>query len=159
VSVSVLFDHSAAILKAIQTMAQKDVLVGIPEAENARKDDPDIGNASLGFINENGSPARNIPARPFLVPGVRAAADRCANVLKVGAQAAFHDPAALDKALNGAGQIARDSVKRRITSQEGFAPLSDATLAARKRRGVTRTNALIDTGALLNSITYVVKDR
>lgn len=158
-SVSVLFDHSAAILKAIQTMAQKDVLVGIPEAENTRKDDPDIGNATIGFINENGSPARNIPARPFLVPGVRAAADRCANVLKIGAQAAFHDPAALDKALNGAGQIARDSVKRRITSQEGFAPLAESTIAARERKGFKGTKALIRTGQLLNSITYVVKDR
>jgi hypothetical protein len=157
-SVRVLFDHSDLILKAVQAMARKDVLIGIPEGENARKEG-DIGNAALGFINENGSPAQNIPARPFLIPGVRGAAARCAKVLQHYAANMIHDPEGIEKGLNAAGQIARDAVKRRITSQEGFAPLAESTLAARARRGVKRTKALIDTGQLLNSITYVVKDR
>ena len=156
--VKITRDESARVLQAIQNMAGKHVLVGIPADNNARKGGP-ITNAALGYIHENGSGARNIPARPFLKPGVAAAADQCVKVLKSAAQNAFTDKNAIDKGLNAAGLVAQASVKKRIVSQEGFTPLKAATLAARKRKGAKGEKALIRTGQLLNSITYVVRKK
>ncbi len=157
-SVTVTRDNAKNVIAAIQDMAKKHVLVGIPSSENGRNDGS-IGNAALGAIHENGSGVRNIPARPFLKPGVAAAADQCVKVLKSAAQNAFTDKNAIDKGLNAAGLIAQASVKKRIVSQEGFTPLKAATLAARKRKGAKGEKALIRTGQLLNSITYVVREK
>lgn len=157
-SVTVTRDNAKNVIAAIQDMAKKHVLVGIPSSENGRNDGS-IGNAALGAIHENGSGVRNIPARPFLKPGVAAAADQCVKALKSAAQNAFTDKNAIDKGLNAAGLIAQASVKKRIVSQEGFTPLKAATLAARKRKGAKGEKALIRTGQLLNSITYVVREK
>lgn len=157
-SVTVTRDNAKNVIAAIQDMAKKHVLVGIPSSENGRNDGS-IGNAALGAIHENGSGVRNIPARPFLKPGVAAAADQCVKVLKSAAQNAFTDKNAIDKGLNAAGLIAQASVKKRIVSQEGFTPLKAATLAARKRKGAKGEKALIRTGQLINSITYVVRKK
>lgn len=157
-SVIITRDNAKNVIAAIQDMAKKHVLVGIPSSENGRNDGS-IGNAALGAIHENGSGVRNIPARPFLKPGVAAAADQCVKVLKSAAQNAFTDKNAIDKGLNAAGLIAQASVKKRIVSQEGFTPLKAATLAARKRKGAKGEKALIRTGQLLNSITYVVRKK
>ncbi len=157
-SVTVTRDNAKNVIAAIQDMAKKHVLVGIPSSENGRNDGS-IGNAALGAIHENGSGVRNIPPRPFLKPGVAAAAEQCVKVLKSAAQNAFTDKNAIDKGLNAAGLIAQASVKKRIVSQEGFTPLKAATLAARKRKGAKGEKALIRTGQLLNSITYVVREK
>lgn len=157
-SVTVLKDDSARILRAIQDMARKEVLVGIPADKTGRKDG-EITNAALGFIHENGSAARNIPPRPFLLPGVKAASAKCAEVLKSYAQKAITGAATIDQGLNAAGLIAQASVKKRIQSGEGFAPLKSSTLEARARKGAKGTKPLIRTGQLLNSITYVVRDK
>lgn len=157
-SVRVTKDNLKTVLGNIRAMADKHVLVGVPAEEAPRKGDP-ITNASLAYIHENGSPARNIPARPFLKPGVKASREKCVKVLKGAAKAGFKDQAAIDKGLNSAGLIAQAAVKNQIVSQEGFAPLKPATLVARKRKGAKGTKALIRTGQLLNSITYVVRER
>lgn len=151
-------DNSKNILATIRDMLNKRVMVGIPESENGRNDGS-IGNAALGMIHENGSGIRNIPARPFLKPGVAAVSDKCANLLKTAAQNAFDDKNAIDKGLNAVGLVAQASVKKRIVSQEGFTPLKAATIAARKRKGKQGEKALIRTGQLLNSITYVVREK
>ena len=156
--VKITRDDSARVLQAIQNMAGKHVLVGIPADNNARKDGP-ITNAALGYIHENGSAAHNIPPRPFLVPGMKVAAPKCADVLKGYAKKAVTGDATIDQGLNAAGLIAQASVKKRIVSQEGFTPLKAATLAARKRKGAKGEKALIRTGQLLNSITYVVRKK
>ena len=156
--VEVVKDITDKVLANIQKMVAQRLLVGIPAEKAPRKGDP-INNAALGFIHENGSPARNIPARPFLVPGVREATPKCLAVLKQYGKAALKDPAQIEKGLNAAGLIAQAAVKKRIVSQEGFSPLKAGTLAARKRKGFKGEKALIRTGQLLNSITYVVKEK
>jgi hypothetical protein len=37
-------------------------------------------------------------------------------------------------------------------------PLKPGTLAARRRRGLKRTNTLVDTGQMRNAVTYVVTE-
>lgn len=67
--------------------------------------------------------------------------------------------AAIEKANNKAGLVAQAAVKNTLRAGEGFPPLADATLAARKRAGFTGTKPLIWTGQLLNSVTYVIRKR
>lgn len=185
--VKVTGDSAESILAAIKEMAKKDVLVGIPE-EDSDRDDVPFGNAAIGYINENGSPAQNIPARPHLVPGVKSVQDKTIPELRSAALAVLSgDIAGAEVALNRAGTIAADGVKRFITTAD-FAPLADSTIAARARRGrkgaskelerrdaggkidavneasgqmVSNENArpLIDTGKYRRAITHVVRDK
>lgn len=154
-------DRLADVLKSIHGLVAKEVLIGIPESEDARNqreaDGSPLGNAAIGYIQETGSPANNLPARPFLVPGVEAALPAATAKLKAGAAKALDGQSdAGDKAMHAAGLIAQNSV--RATINAGVSPpLASSTLAGRRRRGRTGTVPLIDTGQLRNSTTYVIR--
>lgn len=151
-------DNAQSILDALKTLANKDVLVGIPESKDER-DDGDIGNAAIGCINENGSPAQNIPPRPHLKPGVRSVEQDFMPHLKSAARKALEgDAEGAVTSLDRAGTVAANGVKRYITIT-GFTPLADATIANRLRRGRTGNKPLIDTGEYRRSITHVVRDK
>ena len=162
---------------------QKDVLVGVPQAKTARPDDP-INNATLAYIHDNGAPASNVPARPFMRPGITRATPAIRAEFKIAASAVLTGNEGLVNAsLNRAGLAAQNAIRAVIT--EGIPPpLKPETIAARKygrktasRRkgekeymkqiaeGATPAEAqasvgitpLVNTGQLRNSITYVVK--
>jgi hypothetical protein len=168
-------DRFEAFKKSIEGLTKKQVYVGVPQENNARDDVP-FGNAAIGYLNENGSPAKNIPARPHLSVGVLNASSRVANIFRTGARAAMDgDVSAAENALIAAGQVAADSVRSLITSGLN-PPLSDSTVAARARRGrkgakaemaaralgktpsSETTKPLLDTGEYKNSITYVLRE-
>ncbi|VXB24879.1 putative bacteriophage protein [Burkholderia sp. 8Y] len=151
-------DKVASVIKAVSDLATKDVLVGIPDSAPERKDGEPISNAQIGYIQEHGAPAANIPARPFLVPGVRDAQDKIGERLGKGAKAALNGQDQAEQTLNAAGLIGQNAARAKINSN--IQPkLADSTIAARLARGVTRTNTLVDTGQLRNSITYVVRNK
>ncbi|MDU1573267.1 MAG: hypothetical protein E6868_08450 [Pantoea sp.] len=151
-------DTAQSILDALKTLANKDVLVGIPESKDERNDG-DIGNAAIGYINENGSPAQNIPPRPHLKPGVKSVEQDFMPHLKAAAHKALEGNAeGAVTFLDRAGTVAANGVKRYITIT-GFTPLADATIANRLRRGRTGNKPLIDTGEYRRSITHVVRDK
>lgn len=145
------------VLASLKRLAASDVLVGIPAGTTERSDGKPINNATLGYIHETGAPAAGIPARPFLVPGVKTAERPVTLQLKKAAQAAIAgNPRAMNQRLHAAGLVAETSVKNTINA--GVEPaLADSTIAARERRGRTGTVPLIDTGKLRNSITHVVR--
>lgn len=151
-------DKVASVLKAVEAIKNSRVLVGIPQEENARTDNSPIGNAGIGYIQENGSPANNIPARPFLIPGVKKVQDEAMKILADGARDALNE-GDTNKALTKAGILASSSVKKTLQAGEGFEPLSERTLMARQRKGFKGTKPLIRTGQLRNSITFVVKGK
>lgn len=144
------------IFRGLEALEKTEVLVGIP-ADNANRVDGEINNAALGYIHENGSPAQNIPARPWLVPGVLDEEAPICEQLRKGADAAIDgDMQEAERRLGNAGTLARDAAKSKINSNI-HPPLSSRTLAARRRRGVTRTNTLVDTGKFRNAVNYVIK--
>lgn len=151
----------ADLMKAIDKLRKSEVLIGIPDENADRQPDPHdphpITNAGIGFVMEHGDPERNIPARPFLGPGVESIEDEIVRRMSEGARKAVTgDLAAVDKALHGVGLAAAAAVKRKI--DEGpFEPLAPATLAARKARGRTGEKPLIDTAQLQRAVTYVVR--
>ena len=130
------------LLRRLAAVAQRDVLVGVPAGE-ARDDGPT--NAEIGYQNEFGSPANNIPARPHLLPGVAAVQDKVVAKLSDA-----------ERHLHAAGLLAQNSVRRTLTTT-AYRPLSERTLAERRARGRTGTKPLIDTGQYRRSITYVVR--
>lgn len=159
--VQVVVNRLAEVTKAIDQLVGQKVMVGVPQANTQRRNDDNtsITNAEIGYLQETGSPAMNIPARPFLVPGVESEQKAIREQLGKGAlQALAGSQSGVDKALHAAGIVAQNAVRRHINNGD-FEPLSEATLAARRRRGRTGTKPLIDTGQLRNSITYVIRDK
>ena len=155
-------DNTKKFLDTMKYLAINEVYVGVPQEDNKRKEDNNdgeaakINNATIGYINENGSDLANIPPRPHLVPGVRAVKEEISEEFKKSAEKAFTNIAAAMVHLNRAGIIAVRSVKQIITSQEGFEEISARTAAARKGEGFKGTKALIVTGQYRNSITHVI---
>lgn len=145
------------LFKGLAALEKTEVLVGIPDGNTERKAGDPIGNAALGYIHENGSPAQNIPARPWLVPGILEEEDPICEQLKGAADAALDgDNREALRKLGNAGTLGRDAAKAKINSNIQPA-LAASTLAERKRRGIARTNTLVDTGALRNAINYAIK--
>jgi hypothetical protein len=153
---------------AIRRLSRKRLYIGVPQEKDPRPGDP-IGNASLGYIHELGSPARNIPARPHLVPGVEKAMPTIIGFFEEAAQAALAgNISGVDQAFEKAGIAGVNSV--RLTIQAGIPPpLAPATVAARRVRSpgsryrrLATTPAdvtpLIDTANYLNALTHVVRD-
>lgn len=185
--VTIRADNAQAILDALKSLTKKDVLVGIP-SEDSERDDVPFGNAGIGYVNEYGSPAQNIPPRPHLIPGVKSVEEQTVPQLKAAAQTALDGNAdGAERALNQAGTLAANGVRRYMTIT-GFTPLADSTVEARARRGrkgakaeLARRSAdgklnainpdsgqlisnenvrpLIDTGQYRRAITHVVRDK
>ncbi len=158
-TVSMIKNGLPALLDRLNGLTRKDVLVGVPQENDARKgtDEMVMNNATLAFIHDRGSPAANIPARPFMQPGITRVKNRLINEM--------HDAAATvlqggedTVAFDNAGLIAQRSI-RAVINDGPPPPLEDSTIAARKRRGRLSEKPLVDTGQLRNSITYVVRDK
>jgi hypothetical protein len=191
VAVAIVKDNLGQVISNIGKLTTRQVLIGVP-AENAEREDATgkysaFNNAAIGYVSEFGSPARNIPARPHLVPGIKAVAGQLANILKAAATAALDGkPDEIDTAFKKAGILAVGSVQKIILA--GIPPgLATATLKARARRAgkgtgvslskgakaellfradhpdagasITSTTPLVDTSAYIHSITYVLRDK
>lgn len=168
IKVTQMRDQSAAIKQAFKALEKEDVLVGIPAAESGG--DETFGNAAIAYVQENGSPANNIPARAFLRPGLQSYLPEAIALLKAGARHALRgNVGAAQKTLKKIGMEATRSVQA-VFKANDWAPLAESTLRQRaarqaKKSGkkrvkkINRPNPLIDTGQLLRSITYVIRGR
>lgn len=146
--------------KLLKRLEKRVVLVGIPARENAREGK--IGNAALYYLMETGSPSQNIPPRPTLVPGVMSVrkeiGKHMGSAMRRAIKTSGDVAAVIDAGLNAAGLIAVSAVRQKITSNTP-PPLAESTLRKRKKRGVTRTNTLIDTGEMMKSVKHVIVDK
>lgn len=156
--VSLVLDKLADVAEGVQLLARLHVLVGIPEDKTDRRDDSGPTNAELLYIHENGAPEVGIPARSTLRPGIKDAQGEINRRLVLAGQAALDGkPSSVRNQFAAAGQAGASAVKAKINSNVAPA-LKPATLAARKRRGVKRTNTLVDTSQMRNAVTYVVEE-
>ena len=175
-------DDLDKVFRSVRGLSDIEVMVGVPSTKADRNDPttPDVNNAAIGYWMEFGVPEHNVPARPFLVPGVKNAQ---ANTIKRFRQAAAYALAGKEGAMNAAfeaaGIEAASAVRDKIRNGP-FHPLAPSTIAARKKsdtsqlaqlyahggsvssdihEALTGVRPLIDTGKLLQSITYVVRKR
>lgn len=187
-SLKVRLDKFKEFVDGINALTQRDVLVGVPDSGATRQDETPgpMNNATLAYIHDNGSPAANIPARPFMRPGIKAAQEKIEARLKNAATAALDgQKQKIDDQLSAAGMVAATSIKKEINDGD-FAPLSPSTVAGRARsrgtksrrkaeleylemvrndvppelaQGVAGIHPLVNTGQLRNSITYVLRGK
>lgn len=155
---------SKALEKALAEIKRTAIYVGIANdsEKNKRKDGAPITNAQLGFIHEFGSPAANIPARPFLVPGVESVKDKIGADLGKAAKAALKgDESGFDAQMKKTSIDAAEAVKSYMKGGD-FAPLAPSTIKTRQKKikavgGVGASiKPLIDTADLLGSISGIV---
>jgi hypothetical protein len=153
---------------AFKALTDKVVLVGIPAANADRKDansSKGVTNAQIAYWNEYGVPENNLPARPHFAPAIASIEDQIAERLKVTATRVFSslkgDVSEVEKNYHILGLMAQRAVQGKIRATLSPA-LSPRTLRARRTRKVaprTGTQPLIDTGAYIQSITYVIQKK
>ncbi len=169
----------------LQEMASLEVLVGFPEDTTDRDDDPEnedangLTNAALGYIHDNGAPEANIPARPFMGPGIDRAQPKLEKIAEGMGRSALSSrdsKTIIQQGLHTMGLVAQSSIRGVIN--EGIdPPLADSTLrarAAKGRKGAEQelenrakgmpagkklAKPLVDTGQLRNAVNYVIRNR
>lgn len=160
----------AAILRLKKEMASRAVRVGVMgkadrerggiaedgESENTRP----IGNVELAVIHEYGAPMARIPARSFLYSTLHANRKEYAALIEKLIKAVIERKMTVDKGLNLLGMRVANDAKNRIASGAIKQDLAPSTIAAKVRKhGSGAIKALIDSGQLKNSITWVVESK
>ena len=180
VTVTKTFDNAAAIRRAVQKLTEQDVYIGVPEDKSAREaaGDTGISNAYLAYIQENGMPEKNIPARAALIPGIQDIQAEAADILRDTAKKALEgNIAAVETGLNKIGILGQNAVRARFLNND-WEPLADTTLDRRKkisetvnakgetvkkfgksRRERGAVNPRIDTNQNRKAYTYVIRKK
>lgn len=144
-----VIDHGFnAILRELQKVDKLDVAIGVQENANAN------GQTIAEYAAYNEFGTNKIPSRPFM----RIAFDRNRSEIdadfdRVGGQILTGQYSA-QQALTVLGIKQTDRIKNTISGQNIPPPLSAYTVA---QKGDSKT--LVDTGAMINSITFVLKQR
>lgn len=173
------------ILEALKKLSEDELLVGVSADTAGSGRGEDINNAELAFIHtngvraagmkaetdkaveegapyplalqayikEHGSPAYRVPPRPFLEPGI----EKHLDLVESGMKAALQD--VLD---GGDGRAQRErlgatmaaKVQAYFQEDNGWPPNAPSTI---KKKGSAQP--LVDTGALRQSITYIIRQK
>ncbi len=115
-------------------------------------EDGSLTMVELAAIHEFGSPAAGIPERSFIRFTVRNKQDLLNHRITQLATAFVNDKISIEQALGLLGATAAAEIKNSITSKQIKQDLKPATIKAKGS-----TTALIDTGRLLQSITWKVE--
>lgn len=171
------------VIDALLKLAEDELLVGVSADTAGNGRGEDINNAELAYIHtngvraagmkaetdkaveegtpyplalqayirEHGSPAYRVPPRPFLEPGI----EKHLDLVESGMKAALQD--VLD---GGDGRAQRErlgatmaaKVQAYFQEDNGWPPNAPSTI---KKKGSAQP--LVDTGALRQSITYIIR--
>lgn len=148
-------NFSGAGLKALEArireMGKKKVVVGVPAAtDGVRKDG--LSNATIAAAHEFGVPG-HIPERSFLRSTLGENKDKAAKLLVRELKGDISQGDFSGRAFAIVGEKLSGEVKRKI--QSGIEPALDPETV--KRKGSSKP--LIDSGNLLQSITYEVREK
>ena len=171
---------SKALFKAIRALEQSEVLVGFPANEAPRQEGDGPSNALIAYVQNYGSPEKNIPARPFMEPGIKAAQGQIQpGLLKAAKAAVVNNQGGVQAGLVAAGLAGVAGIRNAI--DDGIPPpLSEKTIKARMRArksglkggkqelanreaglpaSTDLVKPLIDTAQMRNAVTYVVANK
>lgn len=169
-SVRTAWDEIKKISDGFKFVKEMDVLVGIPAEKN--EDHGTLNNVSLLYIHENGSPVNNIPPRPVLKEGINDPEERpkIQALMQEGIkQALAGNLQGAENAYQRAGMAGAAAVQKKFTDG-GLAANAPITISGGWMRnkvsgklvhvkGKGNKGPLIDTGALRQSITFVVRKK
>ena len=169
ISITKTVDRVPSLELAMVRLTRDQVLVGVPGEKAERGDgDTHLNNAARAYIHDNGAPEANIPARPFMRPGIDNAREQIEDALKAGALKALDGNArGVGQAQHTAGMAAARAIQQKI-SDGPFVPLAPRTIADRTQRDLatrrgkndgspTSITPLIDTGKMREAITYAIR--
>lgn len=144
------------LIKGWKFFLETEVVVGIPEETNGSHGNG-FTNAGLLYMHEQGVPSHNIPPRPVLQPaiGQKDVAEAIEAMMLDAAEYALvkGDTEKARNCFEKAGMLGRDACKDYITGGN-LAANAPSTIA---RKG--SSTPLVDTGALLGSISYAVRKK
>lgn len=140
------------IVRAVAQMAG-NVKVGVIASKggNAPASSGDISLVELAAIHEFGAPAAGIPERSFIRSTMTEKKSELVAVQTKLVGKIIAGSLTVDQALNVLGTWAAAEVKKSITSKDIPPPLKPKTIAAKGS-----SKPLVDTGKLLNAISYEV---
>lgn len=158
--VKTVTDNFSKQLQALDFINNNEVYVGIQQKDTTRDKD-EVTNAELLFIHTNGSPKRNIPARPVIEPAIKDSSEQLSKImLRVAKYALDGNFSEAMRQLHIAGTRGRDVSKLWFTSPKNhWAPNVPSVIAEKIKKGATDPKPLIDTGELRNAISYFVKTK
>ncbi|WP_282377184.1 hypothetical protein [Pseudomonas sp. PS01302] len=141
--------------EALKALAKKlegatRVLVGVPEGAGVYEDGLTI--ATIAAVNNFGSADGKIPPRPFLQPAIEEGAPQYQRLAEVMIPKVLAGEMEMTTLLEQMGNLAEGHVKQKITD----GPFKDNAESTKKAKGSDKP--LIDTGALRQSIRYVIDD-
>jgi hypothetical protein len=147
-------------LKTLIENAQK-MSVQVGWVERKQYPDSEMTTAEAAYINELGSPAHNIPPRPFMRPTFAKKQNEWKSIMRNEASKMIRGKSTIERALEIVGLQAAGDIRETITNI--WSPgLSMATIRARLARRSNKhhvgnlTKPLVDTGYMLNSLTHKV---
>lgn len=139
-----------AMRRRVAEIEASHVRVGIV-GDAANESDGGLTVAEYGAVNEFGTDDGHVPARPFLRPTFDDQREQLVEMGKKLIGAVIDGKMRTEQALGILGASLASAVKRRITSNVP-PPNAPSTVA---KKGSSKT--LIDTGRLLNAITWIVE--
>lgn len=140
----------ASFKNALNTLNNKSILIGVTQKSDKRSDG--MNNATLAMIHEFGSPKHNIAERSFLRVPLSKNQEEITTLAKEQVYKALSNGINAITPLEEIGVFSSNLCKMAIT--DGLTPaLKPATIKRKKS-----SKPLIDTGNLLNSITWEIRD-
>jgi len=147
-------------IKLIETLTNYVILIGVVSNDTNRKStiaSVGITNAELMFIHENGSPLRNIPARPVLEKTIKWAELKFLDVINICIEGIFNgwQKNEIEKELNKLCMRMEKYARRLIYDNDGrLASNAPSTI---KKKGFN--HPLFVTGQLARSITCTLSTK
>lgn len=148
----------AQLKKVYDELGKKQLKVGFFEHSKYPDGTP---IAYVAAIQELGYPAGGIPPRPFLRPTMSDKKTEYGQLIFRVAKAAASGNITVNDGLTQVGAKAASDVKLAIKAVTTPA-LDDATVKTRARRhskGKSTNKPLVDTGQMLQAVTFVVEDK
>ena len=147
--------------KLLEFVKNNELYVGIPQETSSRKEDNEITNAEILFIQTYGSPVNNIPPRPVIEPAIENSRERISKMMSEAVKTAIEGnyQGAIDK-LKAVGMLAQNKCRAWfVDERNGWPPNAPSVYRRKLKKGSTDPKPLIDTGEMRKSITYFVKTR
>lgn len=127
------------------------VRVGLPDGVKEKESDVDL--TLIGAVHEFGAPSKGIPERPWLRTAIRENTESYTRLNKINFVKLIKGEINVLQALSQLGVMAVGHVKKKIHDGP-FAPLAPSTIAAK-----SSSTPLIDTGQMVQNVTYEVSDK
>jgi len=135
----------------VASIARRVAKVGVMDGAGAEDDGKSL--AEIAAIHEFGAPDANIPERSFIRSTFHAKEAELGKLCERVARAIVLDGMSVDQALGIVGAWGAAAIRRTITGTDVPPPLAPATVAAKGS-----SKPLVDTGRLVNAISWVVGD-